>query len=156
MRSLKLAPGGACRVVCSRRAVLGGVVGIGVPPLLGCSGSAQPQAFGPTAAGNVSALSVGSIAIIPGVAACIARDASGVYAMTLTCPHAGCDIAVDGTVSGSGIQCACHGSQFDLDGNVRRGPATAPLDHFSVTADAAGNLTVNGDVVVPASTRLPV
>ena len=156
MKSLKLAPEGTPRVVCGRRALLGGVVGAGVIPWFGCGGSAPPQAFGPVAAGNASALSVGSIAIIPGVAACIARDAGGIYAMTLTCPHAGCDIAVDGTVSASGIQCACHGSQFDLDGNVRRGPANTPLDHFSVTADASGNLTVNGDATVPASTRLPV
>ena len=154
MKSLKLF-GEEPRLVCGRRALLSGAIGVGITGL-GCGVGSQPEAFGAVPAGNASALSVGAIAIVPGVAACVARDAGGIYAMTLTCPHEGCDMSTDGTVSRSGIQCACHGSQFDLEGDVRRGPATTPLDHFSVAADSSGNLTVNGSLVVPASTRLKV
>lgn len=41
------------------------------------------------------------------------------------CPHLGCSF---GFSQADGIfKCPCHGSQFDLHGNVIHGPATAPL-----------------------------
>jgi Rieske Fe-S protein len=74
----------------------------------------------------------------------------------LTCPHAGCDTGQTGTVSPQGLFCGCHESGFDVNGNVVRGPARQPLDHFDVTADASGNLTGHGGLVVDASQRLSV
>jgi Rieske Fe-S protein len=122
--------------------------------LCGCSSAAVgPEAFGDIAAGNLSALPVGALRALASAPACIGRDSDGVYAMTLTCTHAGCEI---GTVSPQGLVCGCHGSAFDVDGNVVRGPATQPLDHFAVSADAAGSLTVHGGQTVSASTRLTV
>lgn len=112
--------------------------------------------FGVVSAGNASALAVGDLKAVPGAAAAIGRDGSGVYALTLVCTHEGCDMSTDGTVSSTGIFCACHGSQFDVDGNVLRGPANSPLQHYEVTADAQGNLTIDGNAPVPASTRLAV
>jgi Rieske Fe-S protein len=76
--------------------------------------------------------------------------------MTLTCTHAGCDIGQTGSVSPQGLVCACHGSTFDANGNVRGGPAPAPLDHFAVTVDGSGNLTIHGGEVVAQSQRLTV
>jgi cytochrome b6-f complex iron-sulfur subunit len=122
-----------------------------------CSSSpASPADVGDVAAGNESALSVDSLSAIPGVPACIGRDAMGVYAMTLTCTHEGCDMGETGTVSAQGLHCGCHGSEFDVDGNVVTGPATTPLAHFAVSADAAGELTVHTGSEVDASTRLAV
>jgi hypothetical protein len=37
-----------------------------------------------------------------------------------------------------------------------RGPATQPLDHFAVTVDSGGALTVHGGQIVGASQRLTV
>ncbi len=121
-----------------------------------CSSSspASPANVGDVAAGNVSSLSVASLKAIPGAPACVGRDANGVYAMTLTCTHQGCDIGTDGTVSAEGLRCGCHGSAFDVDGNVVNGPATAPLAHLAVTVDASGDLTVHTGTEVDASTRL--
>jgi nitrite reductase/ring-hydroxylating ferredoxin subunit len=153
VRYLKLVEPG-CAPVCNRRELLGGAI---ASVALACSSSsASPQSFGDVPAGTASALEVGSIEVVPGVPACVARDAGGIYAMTLTCTHAGCDIATDGTVSASGIECGCHGSEFNPNGDVVRGPATAPLEHFGVSADAEGNLTVHGETVVASSTRLSV
>jgi Rieske Fe-S protein len=133
------------------------VLASGVAAASGCSAAPVPPAeVGNVAAGNVSALRLGSLHVIDDRAVCIGRDLRGVYAMTLTCTHEGCDIGKHGTVSPDGLVCSCHGSRFDSNGNVLSGPATAPLDHFDVTADALGNLTVHGDQVVDSSHRLDV
>ena len=153
-RAVPIVSDAAPPLTCSRRALLcaaaAGAFGAG------CSSAASPASFGDAPAGNASELVVGDVKVVAGVAACILRDAKGVYAMTLTCTHQGCDMASEGSVSPAGIQCGCHGSQFDVNGDVVRGPASSPLEHFSVTADAQGNLTVHGGSVVDPSTRLAV
>lgn len=111
--------------------------------------------MGDVPAGNVSELPIGTLNVVGSEPVCIGRDPSGIYAMTLTCTHAGCDMAQHGTVSAQGIACGCHGSEFDPNGDVVRGPATQPLAHFAVTVDASGNLTIHGDQIVAASQRLP-
>lgn len=41
------------------------------------------------------------------------------------CPHLGCSVGFDTT---AGIfKCPCHGSQFNIKGDVIHGPATAPM-----------------------------
>jgi Rieske Fe-S protein len=40
------------------------------------------------------------------------------------CTHAGCTVA---EIVGASINCPCHGSRFNLDGTVAKGPATRPL-----------------------------
>ena len=107
-------------------------------------------------AGPLSKLAVGSLTAVDNVDVCIARDAQGVYAMSLVCTHAGCDMSVDGTVSASGIFCSCHGSRFDPNGKVLRGPARSTLPHFKVSADAAGILTIHSGTEVDPATRLAV
>jgi Rieske Fe-S protein len=123
-----------------------------------CSGAsgADPEPIGDVSAGNVSDLPVGSLRAVGSVAACIGRDSSGVYAMTLTCTHAGCNMAVSGSVSSVGAACACHGSLFDANGAVTRGPAQNPLQHFAVSVDTMGNLTIHGGTRVDATVRLMV
>jgi Rieske Fe-S protein len=122
-----------------------------------CSGEdgAGQQVAQSLAAGKVSDLVAGDLRVV-GDATCIGRDLRGIYAMSLLCTHAGCDISQSGSVSGRGLFCACHGSSFDAQGNVLGGPAPAPLPHFLVTADAGGNLTVHVGQVVSASARLSV
>jgi Rieske Fe-S protein len=125
---------------------------------LGCAGGSgsDPEAFGKVSAGNVSALPVGTLLAVAGAPVIVGRDASGLYAMTSTCTHEGCDMAADGSVDASGVFCGCHGSRFDPNGGVLRGPATAPLAHFAVSVDATGNVTVDGGAKVSASTRTAV
>lgn len=84
----------------------------------------------------------------------IGRDAGGVYAETTTCTHLGCQIAPSGTGASAILACPCHGSQFDRNGGVLRGPASAPLTHFAVEIDMSGNITIHGGTQVSAATRV--
>jgi Rieske Fe-S protein len=118
------------------------------------SAGVQPANVGDISGGTATALSEGSLNAISGNPVCVGRDAKGIYAMTLICTHQGCDIGQQGSVSAQGIYCACHGSEFDADGNVVRGPATGPLAHFAVSADSSGDLTVHTGTEVDPGARL--
>jgi len=129
-----------------------------LPVLANCGGpgGTAPAQVGDVPAGNVADLPVGSLHALGSSPVCIGRDKNGVYAMTLTCTHAGCNMAINGNVSSSGVLCTCHGSRFDADGNVQSGPAHSSLQHFAVSADSAGNLTIHGGTKVSSGTRLEV
>ena len=125
---------------------------------MGCGNNAANDT-GPTGAvgaGNVSALQVGEIKPISGQPAVIARDATGVYAMTSLCTHQRCDMIGNGSVGSNGLYCSCHGSRFDANGNVLQGPASTPLEHWRVEIAADGSITVHLGDRVDASTRVPV
>jgi cytochrome b6-f complex iron-sulfur subunit len=70
----------------------------------------------------------------------------GVYALSAVCTHLGCitrylsDLNI--------IACPCHGSRFDLEGNVIAGPAPRPLPWLQVAENSAGLLIVDTSVVV--------
>jgi Rieske Fe-S protein len=52
-------------------------------------------------------------------------SATAFTAYSLICTHQQCEAAVDG--DGQHITCPCHGSRFDVNGNVVNGPAASPL-----------------------------
>lgn len=106
-------------------------------------------------AGTAADLAQGTLRAIGGMGAAIGRDGLGIYALSLICTHAGCDISQDGSVSAGSVQCFCHGSVFDGQGTPLRGPARSALPHLVVTEDAQGNLTIHGDQETSAATRLP-
>jgi len=56
------------------------------------------------------------------------RDGNGLYALSLVCTHLGCTV----TVSASELACPCHGSTFDRQGRVLKGPADRPLGRLKV------------------------
>jgi cytochrome b6-f complex iron-sulfur subunit len=57
------------------------------------------------------------------------------------CTHLQCPVAIATTDKGPYYQCPCHGSQFNLDGSVRQGPAPVPLLQRQVSVQ-------NGQVVI--------
>ena len=104
--------------------------------------TAAPPATGGTAApaANVIAktadVPVGSGVIVDKVV--VTQPTAGVFkGFSSTCTHKGCtvDKIADGT-----IDCPCHGSKFNLDGSVAKGPAEKPLP--------TENITVQGDEIV--------
>lgn len=64
------------------------------------------------------------------------RDGDSVTAVSRRCPHLGCTVhpSPDGRLA-----CPCHGSRFDAQGQVERGPATAGLTSLQVSRDGEGN-----------------
>lgn len=65
----------------------------------------------------------------------VIRAADSDYrAFTNVCTHAGCGIY---GFMHPRIQCQCHGSEFDLQGAVVRGPALLPLTRYDVQFDSA-------------------
>jgi cytochrome b6-f complex iron-sulfur subunit len=71
----------------------------------------------------------------------------GIYALSAVCTHLGC---ITRYVSDENlIACPCHGSRFDLEGNVTHGPAPRPLPWLEVRLDDKGNLVVDTSVVIP-------
>jgi cytochrome b6-f complex iron-sulfur subunit len=119
-----------------------------------CSGgNTGPAAFGDVSAGNVKDVPVGALSLVGSEPVVLGRDAAGLYAMTVTCTHQGCDVEPAGSGTSARLDCPCHGSQFDRNGGVVHGPASAPLAHFAVDVDASGNITIHGGQQVAASVR---
>jgi Rieske Fe-S protein len=93
-----------------------------------------------TPAANVIAktadVPVGSGVIVDKVV--VTQPTAGVFmGFSAICTHAGCTVnkVADGT-----IDCPCHGSKFNLDGSVAKGPAQKPLP--------AANISVQGESIV--------
>jgi Rieske Fe-S protein len=123
-----------------------------VATVSGCGDPSGEPPTGPVGAGNVSALSVGTMLVLSNVV--LGRDAGGVYAMSAVCTHQGCLLGGKRTVT-AGLSCPCHGSAFDGNGRVTHGPAGRPLQHYAVTIAADGTITVDGSQPVSDTTRTP-
>jgi cytochrome b6-f complex iron-sulfur subunit len=63
------------------------------------------------------------------------------YALSDICTHLGC---ITNWLPDEGlITCPCHGSKFDVEGNVIHGPAPRPLDRYLITLNDQGQLVVD-------------
>jgi len=58
----------------------------------------------------------------------VIREGGAVYALNLVCTHLGCTVQV---FPGE-LVCPCHGSRFDRQGRVLKGPADRPLERYRV------------------------
>ena len=58
----------------------------------------------------------------------IMRDGDVIYALSLVCTHLGCTVNVTPTE----LVCPCHGSSFDRQGGVLKGPADRQLLRYRV------------------------
>lgn len=82
---------------------------------------------------SVDELAPGEGAVLrygPAKTACY-RDAAGaVHAVSARCTHLGCIVSFNSAETS--WDCPCHGSRFDVDGNVLQGPAVDPLQPAAV------------------------
>ena len=85
----------------------------------------------------------------PGRSVALFKDKQGVYAVSTICTHLGCIVKQ----SADGFACPCHGSEFNKDGTVKKGPAPTALPWLAVTKDG-GSFVVDESKVVDPGTRL--
>lgn len=124
----------------SRRAVLqGAAVVCGAGALAACGGGADEAATsdatpsGPPeplarlddipVGGAVSATAPGRKKVL-----LVRTSADQVVGLSAVCTHQGCTVVPDGAA----LACPCHGSVYELTGEVRRGPAEDALAPFAV------------------------
>ena len=68
------------------------------------------------------------------------RTAEGFHAISAVCTHLGCNVDHE---DAHGFTCPCHGSTYDLGGEVTRGPAAWPLPRFAMSLSRRGELVVD-------------
>jgi cytochrome b6-f complex iron-sulfur subunit len=83
---------------------------------------------------------------------CIVREGNKIAAISTTCTHLGCSVAISDT----GFACPCHGSRYDQDGTVTGGPAPKPLPWFKVSLAPNGEIEVDKNATVDPGTYLIV
>jgi glycine/D-amino acid oxidase-like deaminating enzyme/nitrite reductase/ring-hydroxylating ferredoxin subunit len=78
----------------------------------------------------------GKIVDVNGRKLAVYRDPAGTLcALSPICTHMKCDVTWNGAETS--WDCPCHGSRFDIEGNVLNGPARKPLERVSIEADDA-------------------
>ena len=130
------------------RLIAGGAVAGAVAPLVAACGPRDPtHAWTFRTTVDVSRLAsdgeatITSARGVDGAPILVVRTAHDAFtALSTQCTHEGCP--VNPPVNGI-ITCPCHGSQYSLDGTVRRGPALYPLTRYLTSYDGrARRLTV--------------
>ncbi len=71
----------------------------------------------------------------------IIRNAQGIYALWARCTHLGC--TPNWFDNERRFKCPCHGSNFNIDGDVIAGPAPKPLFRAAVSLAEDGQLQID-------------
>jgi cytochrome b6-f complex iron-sulfur subunit len=79
------------------------------------------------------------------------RTAEGFHAISAVCTHLGCNVNHE---EGRGFVCPCHGSTYDEDGRVTKGPAAWPLPRYAMSLSRRGELVVDTRRTVEPDVRL--
>ena len=107
-------------------------------PATGTAAASEAAATPVQAIARTADIPVGSAVVVDDVV--ITQPVQGKFnCFSAICTHAGCTVA---EVVGASINCPCHGSSFNLDGTVAKGPAKRPLD--------AKGIVVQGDSIALA------
>ncbi len=89
--------------------------------------------------GSSTAVAPGKIIAfrVAGTAIAVANVGGRLYAFDDACTHQHCSLA-DGDLDGTIVECACHGSRFDVTtGALVRGPAQSPVRAHGVAVEGA-------------------
>jgi cytochrome b6-f complex iron-sulfur subunit len=88
--------------------------------------------------GPASGFPQGETILLPQIPAALRHSSKGYTAVSMKCTHLGCTVDKPGT----SFECPCHGSRFDENGKLMRGPATRDLPTLRVEQSEEGNLIV--------------
>ena len=123
------------KILTNTLLALSGLLGLGgLLHFLGYAGETeQPQKFdlGPT-----ENYPLGSRSVVANGQFVLVHSTAGFSAISTTCTHLGCRL----TPGPEGFACPCHGSHFDLQGNVINGPAAKALVSQAVEPDEDGHI----------------
>ena len=86
--------------------------------------------------GPASKYPIHSRTLLADLPALLLHTESGFSALSLVCTHLGCGLESNP----DGFACPCHGSHFNVDGEVTHGPADKPLQTLRVEVTSEGNL----------------
>ncbi len=89
--------------------------------------------------GVVKELPIGAIVTIPTAQAALINTSGSLQAVSLVCPHLGCIV----DANESGFACPCHGSRFNPDGSLKKGPATQGLRDLKLQVRDDGHLILD-------------
>ena len=84
----------------------------------------------------------------------VLRDDKGYRVLSAVCTHLGCTVNKD--AGSNSYSCPCHGSTFNADGEVVRGPAPKALPTLAVTLAPSGKMVVDTKQIVPRDNYLTV
>lgn len=84
----------------------------------------------------------------------IVSDRRGIYSMSAVCTHLGCITRYRS--ESRVIACPCHGSMFNLEGEVIGGPAPRSLPWLDVRLNERDELVVDTSIIIPAGTVFKV
>lgn len=101
-------------------------------------------------AGPPDAIAVGSVVTNIEHRAYVIRLADGFRAMSSVCTHLGCITRYQPDLNI--IACPCHGSKYNLSGDVIAGPAPRSLHWLQISMNDKGDLIVDTAVEVPEGT----
>ena len=128
--------------------LIGGASLVGLLQYLSYETDPPPQSV--FTLGTPDSYGVGTATIVPSARTVLYREETGFWALSLVCSHLGCTIEE----GDNGYRCPCHGSRYDLDGRVLKGPAKQALKAIWVDVDAEGNLMIDVSREAPAGYRL--
>jgi 3-phenylpropionate/trans-cinnamate dioxygenase ferredoxin component len=86
---------------------------------------------------EAAAVAEGALAAfdVGGARIAVANVRGTLHAFGDTCTHLQCSLA-EGSLDGTVVTCACHGSQFDVTtGEVLRGPAQKPVQSYAARVE---------------------
>jgi Rieske Fe-S protein len=113
----------------------------------GCGDAASVSSAGGTLSVDVSGLTQDGQSLVSnngpeGAPVLVVRQSASEYeAFWMVCTHQGC--ILDNPSSNGVMFCPCHGSEFNSQGAVLRGPASQALTRFTTAFDATtGKITV--------------
>lgn len=79
-------------------------------------------------------------------------DEGGIHVISAVCTHLGCIVRQ----TADGFVCPCHGSKFDVAGNILSAPAPKPLPWLEVSLSPDGFVVVDTNKEVPSGTKFKV
>ena len=119
---------------------------LGLSGLLGLAGLCRFFSYQPYPAparlfdlGPVPDIPVGTRIEVPAAQAILVSTEQGLQAFSLICPHLGCEVEANS----EGFLCPCHGSRFNADGSLKKGPASQPLRPLRLEVSEEGHLILD-------------